>query len=422
MHGYPLTADAISSTTLLIVRSGQQDYFVPVTLNITDPELINALAKYPDAVLGYLEIDGEHLMVTDATEHPSGQLALLQACFGELNAAQLNGHALRGKIAELPAFTSIYKLRSEQSNTSLVYKFANPDETGSVGLIMKLFRLVHPGTNPDVQLQIALDKSGTGTVPKQYGNASVALGTAADSATADVLVAQEFLDGGKDAWQVFLSELSAGGNLPANPDSIFELGAVTADIHQSLAETFPTVPVSSQKKAQIRAEWDVQAEKAIAAAPKLAQYRDQINVIFDAATRVDWPAAQRIHGDYHLGQVLHVPERGWVALDFEGEPLKPLAERTQPSLALRDVAGMLRSFTYAAGAAALNGKPREESRSWANRAAELFLAGYGALSPAEATLLDALILDKAFYEVIYEATYRPRWIQIPVNSIIDFLG
>lgn len=421
MHGYPLTADATSSTTLLIVRSGEQDYFVPVTLNTTDPQLVQALAKYPAAVLGYLTVDGKNLMVTDSTEHPSGQLALLRACFGELATSGVNGHSLRGSTAALPTITDVRKLRSEQSNTSIIFQFASTDDAGSTGLIMKLFRLVHPGTNPDVQLQTALDQAGTGTVPKQYSSASVTLGAADDALQADLLVAQEFLAGAKDAWQVFLAELSTGVSSPQDPDAVFELGTVTADIHQALANSFPTQEVSAQEKSHLRNQWQLQADKAIAAAPKLAQYREQIATIFDNALEVKWPRLQRIHGDYHLGQVLHVPRRGWVALDFEGEPLKPLAQRTQPSLALRDVAGMLRSFTYAAGAAELNGKPHSQAESWAKQAAELFLTGYGALSPDEDVLLRALMLDKAFYEVVYEATYRPRWLQIPVQSIAHLL-
>ncbi|XCB30664.1 hypothetical protein RQN30_04600 [Arcanobacterium hippocoleae] len=86
------------------------------------------------------------------------------------------------------------------------------------------------------------------------------------------------------------------------------------------------------------------------------------------------------------------------------------------------MAGMLRSFSYAAGAAELSGKPSSTTLTWANEAIKLFLAGYGVLSPDEAVLLDALILEKALYEVVYEATYRPRWLQIPLRGVGKILG
>jgi len=129
---------------------------------------------------------------------------------------------------------------------------------------------------------------------------------------------------------------------------------------------------------------------------------------------------QRIHGDYHLGQVLEVPDRGWVLVDFEGEPLRPLAERTLPDLALRDVAGMLRSFDYVAGSWEQTHSGRSATL-WATRARTAFLEGYAEAAgrdPREdAVLLDALELDKALYEVVYEARNRPTWLSIPTAAI-----
>jgi len=133
-----------------------------------------------------------------------------------------------------------------------------------------------------------------------------------------------------------------------------------------------------------------------------------------------WPALQRIHGDYHLGQVLDVPGRGWVLVDFEGEPLRPLSERTEPDLALRDVAGMLRSFDYVAGSWEQS-HPGRSAASWAVRARTAFLEGYtrgaGRDPREDAILLDALELDKALYEVVYEARNRPTWLDIPTTAI-----
>jgi trehalose synthase-fused probable maltokinase len=157
----------------------------------------------------------------------------------------------------------------------------------------------------------------------------------------------------------------------------------------------------------------------------LAERADAIDAVFTAAASEPWPRLQRVHGDYHLGQVLLVPNRGWVLLDFEGEPLRPMAERSEPDLALRDVAGMLRSFDYAAGASreAKPGDDRhaEATERWAQDARAAFLEGYqnrvGEPLARHERLLAALELDKALYEAVYEARNRPDWLPIPVAAI-----
>ena len=137
------------------------------------------------------------------------------------------------------------------------------------------------------------------------------------------------------------------------------------------------------------------------------------------------PDQQIVHGDYHLGQALHQPDRGWVVLDFEGEPLWPLAERGDTDLALRDVAGMLRSFDYAARHSVL-GLPDDDPRSlaasaWAAECREAFLTGYASQAGrdprADAVLLRALELDKALYETVYETRHRPGWVEVPLRAV-----
>jgi predicted trehalose synthase len=158
---------------------------------------------------------------------------------------------------------------------------------------------------------------------------------------------------------------------------------------------------------------------AVAEVPQLASRSTAVEAVISAAEAAEWPRLQRVHGDYHLGQVVAVPDRGWVLLDFEGEPLRPLAERSRPDLALRDIAGMLRSFDYAAGSWE-HAHPGQKARDWAAGAQHAFLEGYVAGSgrdPREdAALLIAFQLDKALYEVVYEARNRPTWLTIPTDT------
>ena len=180
---------------------------------------------------------------------------------------------------------------------------------------------------------------------------------------------------------------------------------------QALRTHFGTSSTDAGRRDTLVARMRRRAEEAYADVPDLAAHREGVDAVYSALEAAELPDLQRVHGDYHLGQVLHVPDRGWVLLDFEGEPLRPLEERTAPDLALRDVAGMLRSFDYAAASVRLAGDGEREE--WALAAREAFLSGYAeeagedlrAAGPRR--LLDALELDKALYEASYEARNRP---------------
>lgn len=158
-------------------------------------------------------------------------------------------------------------------------------------------------------------------------------------------------------------------------------------------------------------------DAAVADAPVLAQWRDRILEVYSSVSSRQWPPLQRIHGDYHLGQVIETRRGEWILLDFEGEPLRPLSERVRPDSAVRDVAGMLRSFDYVA--ATVTSEDTGTVRRWAQAARDAFLAGYTQRSGAalDQELVDAFELDKALYETSYESHQRPDWIGIPLSAV-----
>jgi maltokinase len=187
------------------------------------------------------------------------------------------------------------------------------------------------------------------------------------------------------------------------------LGRALAETHTALQQAFPTVEVSGAEVARTMQD-RLRAASAIAAA--LLPYREGLIRRFDELSAMTL-ATQRVHGDFHLGQTLHTPD-GWKIIDFEGEPAKTMAERVVPDSVWRDVAGMLRSFDYAA--ASITGPG---SAGWAEECRQAFLNGYagGELSPADAAAVRAYEADKAIYEVIYEVRNRPDWVSIPLAAV-----
>ena len=272
-------------------------------------------------------------------------------------------------------------LSGEQSNTSIIGMAVDADG-GVHPVITKVFRALAAGENPDVVLQGALAAAGCTRVPASLGAISGAWPSAdGGQAHGHLAFAQEFLPGAQDAWR---EALTAAGSATSFAARAKALGEATAEV------------------------------------PPLATYRDDIDAVYAAAEAAQWPDFQRIHGDYHLGQVLDIPDRGWVLLDFEGEPLRPLAERTRTDQPLRDVAGMLRSFDYAGGSVE-QGTRGLSTRDWVAEAQQSFLDGYTSVSGRDprtaGPLLDAFLVDKALYEVVYEARNRPAWIDIPLTAI-----
>ena len=322
-----------------------------------------------------------------------------------------------------PRVTGSRVLTGEQSNTSIIIDVAESGGESGRPVICKVFRVVANGSNPDVSVQSALARAGSSFVPEPLGAVT---GEWTDPATSTrfcghLAFAQEFLPGVQDAWRVALRAAEAGEDFS---DRARALGAATAAVHRDLAGAFPTLEVSPEVVRSVCAGMRERYRQAVREVPELAEHSAAISAVYDLAESAPsvWPRPQRIHGDYHLGQVLNVPGRGWVLIDFEGEPLRPLSERTQPDIPLKDVAGMLRSFDYV-GATIARQRPDAEAAAldWVDRARTAFRLGYrgeaGLVAGEQAALLDAFEMDKAVYESVYETRNRPTWVSIPLRAV-----
>ncbi|MFH8223564.1 maltokinase [Streptomyces sp. NPDC018057] len=293
---------------------------------------------------------------------------------------------------------------AEQSNSSVVYGDA---------FILKLFRRVLPGVNPDLELPLALAREGCPRVPAP--TAWMTADVAEDSYVLGVL--QPFVRGATDGWELALRELAKGEDFTAEARA---LGRATAEVHGALARALPTVSLA---RLQLTALVDAMAERLEAAAqavPALRPYAPGLHTAYEALAGLaaeghTW-TAQRIHGDLHLGQCLRSPAGRWSLIDFEGEPARPLAERRMAQPVVRDVAGMLRSFDYAAHSAGGPPAPR-----WAAACRAAYCTGYaeaGGRDPrTDPVLLRACETDKAVYEVVYEARHRPDWLPVPLAAV-----
>ena len=327
--------------------------------------------------------------------------------------------------AELDASLHPRVMGAEQSNTSVVFGDA---------YILKLFRRVQPGINPDLEVTRALADAGSPHVAAPLGWIE---GTVEGQPTTLAML-QEFQRSATEGWAMATAsvrDLFAEGDLHADEvggDFASEserLGAATAEVHALMAQVLPSETVGSGDARATAAQLVERMEAAVEVVPDLAPYVDALREVYaEVGEREEPVAVQRVHGDYHLGQVLRTQD-GWILLDFEGEPARPLAERTALMSPLRDVAGMLRSYDYAArhllaerssiGA----GQPHLAYRAaeWAERNRAAFCDGYAQAAGRdprdETVLLRAFELDKAVYEVVYEARNRPTWLSVPLGSI-----
>jgi len=316
---------------------------------------------------------------------------------------------------------------AEQSNTSLVY-----DDR----LIAKIFRRLHEGPNPDIEVTEAL--AGV-----DFAHVAEPVAVWRSGAT-DLAFVQRFLVGGTEGWALALTSLrdlysvrpddprEAGGDFAHEAS---RLGRMTAEMHLAMAQAFgvdrdrfrtdgwPGVldEVEEQLRAVVGAAYSGSAEHLL----------DQLRTVVDPGPAI------RTHGDYHLGQVMRT-DTGWFVLDFEGEPARGMAERTAFTSPFKDVTGMLRSLQYATHFALLEREQHEQEELsvladvWERHNREAFLDGYFAtpgilaLLPSgpddRAAVTLAFELQKALYELAYEQAYRPGWVAIPEAAIQRILA
>ena len=376
-------------------------------------------------------------------------------------------------LAEGATVVSSHVLGVEQSNSSMV--FDNK-------YFLKLYRKLEDGVNPDVEVTRFLSEhSGFANVPAFAG----AIEYRREKAEPTVVCAmQSAVTSEGDAWSMTLDSVSrfydrvltqkadlqtdavAAGPLVTKliggiyPERAKLLGKRTAELHLALAseaddKRFAPEPfnamaqrsVFQNMRALLRRSWELLGKKL----PQLpAHFRGEASEILAAEKqilaqqqrildRISGAAKIRIHGDYHLGQVLYTG-KDFIILDFEGEPARPLSERKLKRSALRDVAGMMRSFQYAAYSALWQPAMRAEdipflerwADFWYRQMSGVFLQSYLATSAGAKfipqdeedlqVMLEAYLLDKAVYEVGYELNNRPDWVVIPLRGIKHILS
>ena len=415
--GAPTLVIDLVSLTYGDEEGGQEFYQLP-------------LACYPEAQehLGHAlvgtwdDADAGPSHVYDAV-HDRAAMAHLLAAFddpppGDLHVERLPGHEL-----DLTTHSTLFS--GEQSNSSVAF---------GEDALLKVFRKITPGRNPDITIHEVLTRAGSDHVAALYGWLEVH--SLVEGEVLQLAMLQQFLRTASDGWELALTSvrnLFAEGDLHADEvggdfaGEAARLGVALRETHQTLAEHFPRRTRDAAEQAELAAAMKARLDAAIKIVPELAEHADDLRAVFDRVSGMSGVTIQQIHADLHLGQTLRTV-RGWKIVDFEGEPAKPLAERVLPDSPWRDVAGMLRSFDYAprvvertyADAEATGADQRAyRAAEWSQRNREIFLEAYagGALSEEEQTLLSAYVADKAVYEAVYEARNRPTWVSIPLDAI-----
>ncbi|HEY0018119.1 MAG TPA: maltose alpha-D-glucosyltransferase [Longimicrobium sp.] len=482
-HGV-LQAERAPNVVLAVLEvrfteGGTDLYLLPATFHP-----VAAPGTGPEPLVTHATLRGE-ARVYEALGDRRVAGALMQAIIGgqriEGRTGAFAGHTTGAvELAEAPR-GPVRMIGAEQSNTSIVF-----DER----LVMKIFRKLEGGINPDLEVtRFLVERAGFRSVPALAGWLDYTPNEGEPHAVAGVF---EFVPNGGDAWSVALKALdrylSAASRSAADPDTptgreavrrmageffpaIERLGETTARMHLALA----SVDDDPAFAPEIITEDDVQRAiegfrkqvdtvltdlgrqleaipgafgasvqgplaEVVRAAPDLRHRAEDLRALTGETARI------RIHGDYHLGQVLRANQNApggseWYVLDFEGEPAKPLADRRGKQTVLRDVAGMLRSFNYAvrmamheyrSGDLRMQMSLERWAHAWETEARTLFLNAYvrtaqgSNIIPRDPDVLARALavfeLEKAVYEMGYEMNNRPDWLWVPVEGIRAILG
>jgi maltokinase len=363
--------------------------------------------------------------------HDRESMALWLRAFAAPAAGTTRGllafHSLAGHDLDLETHSTLFS--GEQSNSSVAF---------GEDALMKVFRKVTPGVNPDIAIHQVLTEAGSTHVAALYG--WLDLVDEETDTTIQLAMLQQFLRTASDGWDLALASvrnLFAEADLHADEvggdfaGEAARLGVALAEVHDDLAEHFPLEQRDAAVVDALATAMEQRLSAAIDVVPDLAAHEDSLRATYARLRELDHIDVQQVHGDLHLGQTLRT-SKGWKIVDFEGEPAKPLAERLKPDSAWRDVAGMIRSFDYAPRVVALTGGGFEgdaeaDQRSyraaeWSARNRAAFLDAYTTRRGVRAdrtaeVLLGAYLADKVVYEAVYEARNRPGWLSIPLAAL-----
>ncbi len=410
-------------------------YQLPMAL-VTDPD-----TRLDHAFIGWWE-DPDHGWVHayDAIHSRATMTRFLQAFIdsdpdapssdegGGVTFVRLPDHEL--DVEAIPAPFS-----GEQSNSSVLF---------GEDSVLKVFRKITRGENPDITTHRALTEYGSTHIAALYGWIEA---RADDGSPLHLAMLQQFLRTASDGWETALASVrdlfseadlhadEVGGDFAAEAS---RLGTALAEVHEQLRDAFG---VTTLDAGVVAGQMNERLDQALDVVPELAEHADRLRGAYSALANLGEFPVQRIHGDLHLGQTLRTI-KGWKVVDFEGEPAKPLAERMLPDSPWRDVAGMLRSFDYAPHAMARSmpeddpdvlAQREHRADEWAARNKAAFLAAYAgpteqsgidpaaagpvSLSDEEGVQVAAYVADKTVYECVYEARNRPSWLPIPLAAI-----
>jgi maltokinase len=296
--------------------------------------------------------------------------------------------------------------------------------------IMKVFRRLQPGINPDIEVQGALSKLGAKHIARLLG----AVEGNIDGVPTSLAMLQEFMTTATDGWELAKTSVrdlmaeadlhadEAGGDFAGEAE---RLGEAVAAVHADLATAFGTREASADELRERARGMAERLGRAVEIVPALSEVSEALAATYAAVAELSGSVTmQRIHGDLHLGQALRTVTR-WVLIDFEGEPMAAIEARREFDSPLRDIAGMLRSFEYAGHhrvtETGFDPQLTYRAAEWSTRNRSAFCDGYAAAAGADPRehdiLLRAFEADKAVYEAVYEARNRPAWLPIPLASL-----